>query len=93
VEITASKINEWIQVERLRKIRADRHNQLFGRARKTFICLFAATIMVFVFNHHVEIGEAAFAKLGHVVNKAPGSDKLRQSAVNYEKQVDDITAR
>jgi len=93
VEITASKINEWIQVERLRKIRADHRNQLFGRARKTFICLFMATIMVFVFNHHMEIEEAACAKLGHVVNKAPGSDKLRQSAVNYEKQVDDITAR
>jgi hypothetical protein len=49
--------------------------------------------MVFVFNHHMEIEEAACAKLGHVVNKAPGPDKLRQSAVNYEKQVDDITAR
>jgi hypothetical protein len=93
VEITVSKINEWIQVERLRKIRADRRNQLFGRVRKTFICLFLATIMVFVFNHHIEIEEAAFANLSHVVNKGPGSDKLRQNAVNYEKQVDDITAR
>jgi hypothetical protein len=91
VEITVSKINEWMQVERLRKIRADRYNQFFGRVRKTFIYLFIATILVFVLNHYTEIQGATYAKLGHVVNNAPGSEKLRQSAFNYQKQVDDIT--
>jgi hypothetical protein len=91
VEITASKINEWIQVERLRKIRADRYSQFFGRVRSIFIYLFVATVMVFAFNHYMEIQDAAYAKLGHVVKKASGSDTLRQEAFNYEKQVDDIT--
>jgi hypothetical protein len=91
MEITASKINEWVQIDRRRKIRADRRRQFFGRVRRTFIFLFVAAILVFVLNHHTQIQSLAYAKLARVVKKSPGSDKLRQSAINYEKQVDDIT--
>jgi hypothetical protein len=91
MDITASKINEWVQVDRRRKIRADRRSQFFGRIRKTFIYLFVATLLVVAFNYHTEIQSLTYAKLGHVVKKSPGADKLRQSAVNYENQLDDIT--
>ncbi len=90
MDISANKINEWVQVDRRRKIRADHRSEFFGRARKTFFYLFVATVLVFAFNHHTEIQSVAYAKFVHVVKKVPGSDKLRQSAINYEKQVDDI---
>jgi hypothetical protein len=91
VDITASKINEWVRIDRRRKIRADRRHQFFGRVRNIFIFLFVATILVFVFNRHTEIQGLAYAKLNHAVKNSPASDKLRQGAINYEKQVDEIT--
>jgi hypothetical protein len=92
MDITASKINEWVQVDRHRKIRADLRNQFFGRVRSIFIFLFVATILVFTFSHHTEIQSLASAKLNQVVKKSShSSDKLRQSAVNYENQVGEIT--
>ena len=95
MEITAGKKNEWIRVDRKRKVRAERRGELFGHVRsgvrRIFIFLFIATICVFVFNHHTEIQSVAYAKLNQAVKKSsPSSDKLRQSAANYEKQVDDI---
>jgi cell division protein FtsL len=91
VDITANKINKWIQVDRRRKIRADRRNQFFGRVRKTFIYLFLATMLVLALNHYTEIQSLAYAKLVQTMKHSPNSDKLRQSAVNYEQQVDEIT--
>jgi hypothetical protein len=91
VEITASKINEWVQVERLRKIRADRYNQFFGRVRQIFIYLFVATIAVFVFNHHVEIQGAAYAKLGRAIKKSSALKSVQQNTLSYEKEVAEIT--
>jgi hypothetical protein len=95
VDVTASKINEWVQVDRRRKVRAERRSEFFSHVRhgvrRIFIFLFIATICVFVFNHYTEIQSLASAKLVHVVKKSPGSDTLRQSAVNYENQVDEIT--
>jgi hypothetical protein len=90
VDITANKINEWVQVDRRRKIRADRRDQFFGRVRKTFIYLFIATILVVALNHYTEIQSLAYAQLVCVAKKVPGSEKLRQSAVNYENQVAEI---
>jgi hypothetical protein len=91
VDITASKINEWVQVDQRRKIRADRRHQFFGRVRSIFIFLFLATILVFAFNRHTEIQSLAYAKLNHAVKNSSASDSLRQGAINYEKQVDEIT--
>ena len=95
MEITAGKKNEWIRVDRKRKVRAERRGELFGHVRsgvrRIFIFLFIATICVFVLNHRTEIQSVAYAKLNQAVKKSsPSSDKLRQSAANYENQVDDI---
>ncbi len=91
VDITVNKINEWVRIDRQRKIRADRRSRFFGRARGVFVYLFAATILVFVFNHRMEIQTIAYAKVGSAMKHSATSDKLRQDAVDYEKQVDDIT--
>jgi hypothetical protein len=94
MEITGSKINEWIQADRKRKARAERRGELFGHVRSgvrsIFIFLFIAAILVFAFNHQTEIQTLAYAKLERVIKHSPSSDKLRQSAINYEKQVDNI---
>jgi cell division protein FtsL len=90
VDITVNKINEWVWVDRRRKIRADRRLQFFGRVRKTFIYLFVATILVMGLNHYTEIQTLTYAQLIIALKHSPSSDKLRQSALNYEKQVDDI---
>jgi len=91
VDITASKINEWVKIDRRRKIRADRRDRFFGRVRRVFVYLFVATILVVALNHYTEIQSVTYAKLVHAMKYSPNSDKLRQSAVNYEKQVDEIT--
>jgi uncharacterized Fe-S cluster-containing radical SAM superfamily protein len=90
MEITANKINEWVRIDRRRKIRADRFSRFFGGVRKTFLGLFIASILVAALNHRTEIQSLAYANLFHAVKKVPGSEKLRQSAVNYENQVAEI---
>jgi hypothetical protein len=90
MDITAGKINEWVQADRLRKIRADRCSQFFGRVRSIFIYLFVATIFVFAFNHHTEIQSLAYAKLNPAIKKISATDSLRQKALSYEKEVDEI---
>jgi hypothetical protein len=90
VEISTNKINEWIRIDRRRKMRADRRHRFFGRVRGVFIFLLAAAIMVFALNHRVEIQSLASAKLAAVMQRSSASDKLRQNAVNYENQVDKI---
>jgi hypothetical protein len=90
MDITAGKINEWVQADRLRKIRVDRYSQFFGRVRSIFVYLFVATIFVFAFNHHTEIQNLACAKLNPVIKKISAPDSLRQKALNYEKEVDEI---
>ena len=76
-------------------MRAKRRERFFGRVippvRKTFVFLFFATVFVFAHNHYTEIETLATAKLGPVVKKIAAQDKLRQSALNYEKQVDDAS--
>jgi hypothetical protein len=97
VEITASKINEWVQVDRQRKIRAERRSNFFDHVRhgvrRIFIFLFIATIGVVAFNHRVEIQGAALAKLHAELRKSYASNSLRQNALNYEKQIDEIVTK
>jgi hypothetical protein len=94
MDITAGIKNEWVRVERKRKIRAARRGEFFGHVqsgvRRIFIFLFVATIYVVIFNHRVEIQSAALAKLHESLKKSYASNSLRQNALNYEKQVDDI---
>ena len=91
MEISASKINEWVKIDRRRKVRAEHRREFFGQVRGIFILLLFAAILVFVFNHYVEIQDYASAKLAAVIKKEISADnKLRQGAVNYEHQVDQI---
>jgi hypothetical protein len=95
MNITASLKNEWVQVERQRKARVKRRHEFFGHVglgvRRIFIFLLASTIGVAVFNHRVEIQGAALAKLHAELRKSYASNSLRQGAINYEKQIDEIT--
>jgi hypothetical protein len=95
VEITASKINEWVQIDQQRKIREKRCNQFFGHVRhgvrRIFIFLFIATICVVVLNRRVEIQNVALAKLHEAMKKTYAANGLRQNTLNYEKEVDGIT--
>lgn len=95
VEITPGKISEWIQIDRQRRTRAKRREQFFGRVlcrvRKTFVFLFMATVAVAAFNHYTEIESLAMTKLGPAIKKITASNSLRQNAINYENQVDDVS--
>jgi len=92
VNTTTNQIKaEWVKAGLQGKGRADQINQLIGRVRGIFVFLFVATIFVFSFNRHMEIQMYASAKISHAINHlSTASDRLRQNAVNYEKQVDDI---
>lgn len=50
-----------------------------------------ATIFVFSFNRRTEVQRLAFAEVHQVLRHSTMSDRLRQNAIDYEKQVDDIT--
>ena len=95
MEITAGLKNEWVQVERKRKGRAKRRHEFFGHVglgvRRIFIFLLVSTISVAVFNHRVEIQSAGLAKLHAELRKSYAANNLRQGAINYEKQIDEIT--
>lgn len=94
MDITAGIKNEWVRVERKRKARSARLGDFFGRVRhgvrRIFIFLLVATICVVVFNHRVEIQSRALAKLHEELRKSYASNGLRQNALNYEKQIDEI---
>jgi hypothetical protein len=86
------KIADWANTELRRKRRAERRVAFFNRVRATFVLLFLLAFCVFVSNRQVETQILAFEKVHHAVNALPPSslsDKLRQNAINYEKQVDD----
>jgi hypothetical protein len=88
------KIADWARAELRRKIWAERRIRFLRQVRGTFVLLMLMAICVFVSNHQVEAQIIAFEKIHHAVDALPPSsvsDRLRQSAVNYEKQVDEIT--
>jgi len=85
------KIADWARSELRREIWAKRRDRLFRNVRGTFILLLMMAVFDFAFNHQVEIQSIAFAKIHNVVMAhSSTSDRLRQNALNYEQQVDDI---
>jgi hypothetical protein len=81
----------WAKVEQRKKARAKKRVELFANARAIFVLLFFATVFVFVQNHRVEIGSMTSASLSRALQKpAAVSDRLRQNALNHEKDVDQI---
>jgi hypothetical protein len=92
VNITPDQIKaEWDTAALRRKSRADGYDRLFGQVRSIFVFLFMATIFVFSFNRRTEVQRLAFAEVHQVLRHSTMSDRLRQNAIDYEKQVDDIT--
>ena len=82
--------------QRERKLRAqwwaDLRHQIFSRVRGVFIFLLGATIVVFTFSHRMEINTTATQKISRMaaqVKVQTDSSQLRQSTLNYEKEVEE----
>jgi len=90
MEITPKLVAEWIRIDRQRKIRAERRRRFFGEVRGIFVFLLLAAIFVFALNHYTEIKSLAATKLDAAITKANHANRLRQGAINYQNQVDQI---
>jgi len=88
------KMAGWALAEQRRKIWAERRGRFFQNVRGTFVLLLFMAFCVFISNRQVENQIMVFEKIHHAVNALPPSstsDRLRKNALDYEKQVDDIT--
>jgi hypothetical protein len=87
------KMADWARAELRRKIWSERRAGFFCQVRGTFVLLLFMTFGVLLSNHQVEAQIIAFEKIHHAIDALPPSsvsDRLRQNALNYEKQVDEI---
>jgi len=88
------KMADWARAEQRRKIWAERRDSFFQHVRGTFVLLLLMSFCVFLSNRQVENQIVTFERIHHPVNAMPPSSTstgLRQGALNYEKQVDEIT--
>ena len=78
------------------QLRAELHRKISGQVRRVFGFLLSATIVLFIVSHLTKIDSTATKQVGRTViliqTKAAASP-LRQSALNYEKEVDEIASR
>ncbi|HEY5042400.1 MAG TPA: hypothetical protein VIK53_10395 [Verrucomicrobiae bacterium] len=71
------------------KLRGRIRRQFAAGARKTFVFLFGAAILVFAMSDHAELN--GFAKrCGQSLASRNSHNALEQAALNYEKEVNDI---
>lgn len=84
------EIAPWAKAELRAQRRAARREGIRSHARWTFIVLFFATALVFVFNHQIGALQIASRQIHRVVDKATLSDHLRDNALKYEKSIDVI---
>lgn len=88
------KMAGWARAELRRKKWAERRAGFFLQVRGTFVLLLLMTFGVLLSDHQVEAQIIAFEKIHHAINAMPpssASDRLRQNALNYEKQIDEIS--
>lgn len=85
------RMADWARVEQRHKIWAARRVRFFANVRGVFILLLVAAIVVFIFNHRVEVQSAASAGLHQLTKKHATPDKFREQALRHEKEVDQIT--
>jgi hypothetical protein len=88
------KMAHWARVELRRKVWAERRTRFFSNVRGTFVVLMLMAFSVFISNRQVEAQIVAFERIHHPMNAIPPcstSNRLRQNALDYEKQVDDIS--
>ena len=81
VSINGIKVADWAEAEYRRKIRAERRVHFFAQTRSIYVLLFVATILVFIYNHQVEIQSIASAELHRTAKRPTMSDKLREQAL------------
>jgi hypothetical protein len=62
----------------------------FARVRGVFAFLFVATVFVYAFCNEKELQSFVFDRLAVLSQAINSHDSLRQSALNYERQVDQI---
>jgi hypothetical protein len=68
-------------------------NHIFTSVRRGVAFLIMMAVITFAFSHQEEIQKLINNKLNHVIairNKAAQSSTLRQSALNHEKEVNQI---
>jgi hypothetical protein len=62
----------------------------FARVRGVFAFLFVATVFVYAFCNEKELQNFVFERLAVLSQAINSHDSLRQGALNYERQVDQI---
>jgi hypothetical protein len=82
---------EWDLARRGRKRCSSQGHESSDHVRNTLILLLIVTVAVFAFDRRTEIQRVASAKIHLVINHSSGSINLRQHAINYENQLDQIT--
>jgi len=81
----------WAKAELRKKAREERRIGFFSHVRVIFVLLFVATILVFATRNETGIQQMASAGLNHALKKpAMLSDRMRDKALNHEKEIDNI---
>jgi hypothetical protein len=89
-EFKPLEIADWAKAELRRKSRAQMRAEFFLQARLVFFLLFFAATFIFMTNSEVEVEEASSAELQKALRHYALADKLRQRALNHEKEVNEI---
>lgn len=73
------------------------HRMITNGVRRTLVFLLGATVVTFVVAHRNQIDDLAAQKVSravaHIQSKADTADPLRQSALNYEKEVEEVVGK
>jgi hypothetical protein len=90
---TMTKVVGREEARRRRERNAWRRSQFFGKVRGIFVFCSGATLFVLVFCHRLEFQQFASNLFGSLSGAGGGnsSGSLRQSAINHEKELDEIT--
>jgi hypothetical protein len=91
VKINGIKVAKWAAAEFRKKRRGELLAGFFAHVRFVFILLLFATILVFASNHQLEIQSIAAAKLQQLAKKPGVSDKLREKALKYQDEVNQVS--
>jgi hypothetical protein len=79
------------------KTRSRLRRMIFTGVRRTFIFLLGAAIVTFIVAHRNQIDYVATQKVSRVVahlqTKADTTDPLRQSALDHEKEVEEVVGK
>ncbi len=82
------KFAKWARAEQARKAWGEWRADFFAQVRLTFIMLLLGAIYVFISNHQLEIQYATSNDMHVAFKHVKLPDKLRQKALNYQKEVD-----